>query len=305
MPITNGIDTPAISACYRTYGLVVASELLLPELAPATGTPDVRIRLGTVDAPPPSEQRPFGWTRAAEGCTILHWNQVGTFLVRDGCEIVVDPFPGVADELLRAYLLGSALGVLLQQRGRLALHASAVAFATGVVAFLAASGRGKSTLAAVLRNQGQPLVADDVIAVQVDDPVPIVYGGFPQLKLWPDAVAALGEDAAALPRLHPGVEKRIRRVADAFADAPRPLRRIYVLADGPEPASEPLTPRPAFLELVRHSYSARALAGAAVARHFSQCARLASRVPVSRLRRPHDLQRLPELARLVAEDVAR
>jgi hypothetical protein len=64
-------------------------------------------------------------------------------------------------------------------------------------------------------------------------------------------------------------------------------------------------PRPAFLELVRHSYSARALVGAEVARHFSQCSRLASCVPVSRLHRPQDLQRLPELARRVAEDATR
>jgi hypothetical protein len=292
--------------CYHAYGLTFDSTWPLPELSPARGTPEAQIRLGAVEmAPPPrAAQSPLGWTRAAEGGAVIHWNQVATFLVRDGCEIVVEPVPGVADDVLRAYLLGSAFGLLLQQRGRLVLHASAVAFDAGVVAFLAASGRGKSTLAAALRGQGHPLVADDVIAVQMDGPAPIVYPGIPQLKLWPDAVAALGDAPERLPRLHPGLEKRVRRVTDGFRHAPWPLRRIYVLADGLEPAIEPLSARPAFLELVRHSYSARVLAGAGVARHFAQCSRLAQDVPVSLLRRPRDLRLLPEVARLVARHAA-
>ncbi len=294
--------------CCFAYGLAISSALPRPELiATAAAPPDVQIHLGRVDAPPPplSEQSRFGWTRAAEAGAVIHWNQVATFLVRGGCEIVVDAIPGVTAEVLRAYLLGSALGVLLQQRGWLALHASAVTVAGGVVAFLAASGWGKSSLAAALHAQGHPLVADDVIAVQVEGGQPTVFPGFPQLKLWPDTVAALGDAADNLPRLQPDGEKRIRRVEHDFSHAPRPLRQLYVLADGPVLAIEPLAPRQGFLELVRHSYSARALAGAEVSDHFAQCSRLAARVPISRLRRPRDLQLLPELARRVAQDLER
>ena len=108
-------------ACYHAYGLMLASDVLLPELPLAIGAPDVWIRLGVVDVSPSpsSTQGQFGWTRAAESDTVIHWNQVATFLVRNGCEIVVDPAPGAAEALVRIYLLGSALGVLLQQRGRL------------------------------------------------------------------------------------------------------------------------------------------------------------------------------------------
>jgi hypothetical protein len=289
--------------CYTAYGLTIGSDLPLFELRPTGEIPEVQVRLGRVDTTPPplSEQRLHGWTRAEAGCVIIHWNQVATFQVRAGREIVVDPVPGVADEVLRAYLLGSALGVLLQQRGWLALHASAVALAGGAVAFLAGSGWGKSTLAAALHAQGYPLVADDVIAVQMDGPTPAVAPGFPQLKLWPDAVVALGETPEQLPRLHAGLEKRRRRVMDGFAHGPLPLRRLYVLAHGPAPAIEPLAPRQAFLELVRHSYGARALAGAAAAEHFAQCSRLAGQVAISRLRRPQNLGLLPELARRVEQ----
>ncbi len=297
------MDDHEPSACYTAYGVTIGSELPLPELLPAAAPPEVLIRLGRVAAPPPrpSEQRPFGWTRVAAGCAVIHWNQVATFQVRDGREIVVDPVPGVADAVLRAYLLGSALGVLLQQRGWLTLHASSVAIGGGAVAFLAGSGWGKSSLAAALHARGHPLIADDVTAVQVNDGQPTVAPGFPQLKLWPDAVAALGDAAEGLPRLDPALEKRARRVVAGFAPAPLPLRQLYVLAPGPAIAIEPLAPRPAFLELVRHSYSARVLAGAAVADHFGQCSRLAGQVAISRLCRPQDLTLLPELARRVEQ----
>ncbi|MEJ5198969.1 MAG: serine kinase [Anaerolineae bacterium] len=295
-----------IDTGYRAYGLLLDSALALPELPRASGAPDVRIRLAAVTepAPPLSAQSPYGWLRAEAGRAVIHWNEIATFLVQDGCEIVVDPAPGVAEELLRAYLLGSALGTLLQQRGWLALHASAVAIGGGAVAFLAGSQWGKSSLAAALYALGHPLVADDVLAVQMDGPAPIVYAGFPQLKLWPDALAALGEDAEALPRLYAGAEKRVRSVQAGFAQAPLPLRHVYVLAYGEAIAIEPLAPRPAFLELVRHSYSVRALAGAAVAAHFAQCSRLAGQVAFSRLRRPQDVALLPELARRVEAHAA-
>jgi hypothetical protein len=289
---------------YTAYGLTIGSELPLPELLEAAAPPQVQIRLGRVSATPPPEQGPFGWTRVAHGAIVIHWNQAATFEVRDGCEIVVDPLPGVADEVLRVYLLGSALGALLQQRGWLTLHASSVAIGGRAVAFLASSGWGKSTLAAALHAQGHALIADDVTAVQVDGEEPIVYPGFPQFKLWPDAVAALGDAAERLPRLYAGVEKRRHRVAAGFAHNPLPLHRVYVLADGSAPAIEPLSPRQAFLELMRHSYSARVLAGATMtmAEHFARCSRLAGQVAISRLRRPQDLSLLPELARRVEQD---
>ena len=145
--------------------------------------------------------------------------QVGAFLVRGGKEIIVDAISGVEESLIRLPLLGMVLAAVLQQRGLLVLHASAVAFNGDAVAFLGGSGWGKSTLAATLYARGHPLVADDLVAVDVGGREnPIVLPGFPQLKLLPEAAAAsLGDDAELLPRLASGFDKRSHRAANEFS----------------------------------------------------------------------------------------
>jgi hypothetical protein len=61
------------------------------------------------------------------------------------------------------------------------------------------------------------------------------------------------------------------------------------------------------MHVIRHSYSARfgkrLLTGSSAAAHLRQCSLLAGHVPVCRLARPAQLNLLPELARMVADDL--
>jgi hypothetical protein len=153
------------------------------------------------------------------------------------------------------------------------------------------------------------MVSDDVTAIIVGDEHPIVLPGFPQFKLWPEAVVSLGEVPEALPRLHPSFEKRARHIAHGFARDPLPLRRMYVLAEGMEPAIEPLQPHEACLELLRHWYGSRfgdrlLRADGSAVTHLHQCATLANRVAIHRLRRPGSIRALFDLAGLIEEDLA-
>jgi hypothetical protein len=190
------------------------------------------------------------------------------------------------------------------QRGRLVLHASAVAIDGQAVAFLGDSGWGKSTTAAALHARGHPLVADDVAVVEPGEGRPVVVPAFPRLRLWPDAAAEIGLDPAALPRVHSSIEKRAHRIADGFADEPLPLGQIYVLAEGPALAVEWLEPHEAMRELARHAHGSRAIRALAERSHFLQCARVARHVPIGRLKRPPSLEVLPALVELVEEGAA-
>jgi hypothetical protein len=76
-------------------------------------------------------------------------NGSGTLQVSHGRSIVVDA-DNADDRTAALWVLGPAMGVLLQQRGVLVLHASAVTMDGGVVAFLGHSGWGKSTMAAAM-----------------------------------------------------------------------------------------------------------------------------------------------------------
>ena len=291
---------------YVAYGLGIGSVLEFPELMPgpaASDVPsDVVIQLGSIPDAPSGPTPGVTLVRATDDEACLHWPEAGTILVRQGREITVDPVPGVEPRVVRLYLLGPALALVLHQRGLLVLHASAVTLDDGVVAFLGHSGHGKSTTAAALHARGCRVVADDVVALDLSgDGSPVALPGVPELRLWPDAVVAVGETPDALPRVHPREEKRAHVVAGVGGTSAA-LRRVYVLADDESLEIEPLDGHAAAFELLQHSYVAPALERLGSARHLAQCARLARAVPVRRLRRPRSLAGLGELGALIEAD---
>lgn len=293
----------------RAYGLTIRSAVPLPELSPAdpAAPADLTISFGPVPDLP-AYSGPGITAYPSPGEILLGFRDAGKYAVRAGREIVLDPLPEVDARVLRLYLLGPALALALHQRGWLVLHASAVAVGGQAVGFLGAPREGKSTLAAALHQRGPDLVTDDVVAVAVP-PAPaggslLVYPGFPQLKLWPEAVAGLGDDPAKLPALRPDLSKLARRLTTGFNAAPLPLGRLYVLAEGPTIAVEPLDRQAQLVELVRHSYVVRALPRLDAATHLRQCAAVLQAVPVLRLARPRDLTQLAAVADTVLADCA-
>jgi hypothetical protein len=100
---------------------------------------------------------------------------------------------------IRAFLLGTIFAVLCHQRGLLPLHASAVSTETGVAAFLARSGQGKSSLVANLANRGFHIVADDICLVESSvSGDPLVIPTAPWLKLWRASLQQLGQPIEGL-----------------------------------------------------------------------------------------------------------
>ena len=239
---------------YGAYGLCIHSCLRLPELIPSAGVADVVIQFGSPDDErPPFDGQGFGF-RVCAGEVCLAWAGVGAFVVRRGCQLVVAPDPGAEERVLRLFILGPALAMLLHQRGLLVLHATTVSIADRAVIFLGESGGGKSTMAAVFSSLGHALVSDDVTAVSIGEADPCALPGFPQLKLLPDALLSLGCAPEALPLIHPHMEKRAFRVPGTFPTLPVPLLRIYRLAGEAGDDIELLRPQEAFRELARVSY---------------------------------------------------
>src|ERR1700722_19144035 len=128
---------------YTAYGLALSTALEIPELHPATAAevaPDVTIELGPV--PQTLEQSAFRGAcfQAARGEFLLQLPGIARYLVRDGCQITIDrAAAAAADDTVRVFLLSAVLGALLQQRGRLVLHGSAIATDRGVILFMGPS----------------------------------------------------------------------------------------------------------------------------------------------------------------------
>jgi hypothetical protein len=293
--------------CYTAYGLGIHSFLSLPELVAENGkAADVVFRPGKVDGADMQaldEARSF---KATSTEAYYSMTGAGTFLVRAGKEVIVDASPDADERTVRLCLLGPVAGLLLHQRGHLTLHASAVAVGGNAIAFMGGQAWGKSTLAAAFHARGHGMLADDVTAIRMDSAEPMVLPAFPQFKLWPNSVVALGDIPESLPVVHPDLSKRALRLTSGFAPAPLPLKRIYVLAVGQEVKIESLSRQEALVELIGHSYAARfgqeLLKATGMASHFKQCAQVAQNTSVYRFRRAASLSVLDEHVHRLIDD---
>lgn len=290
---------------YEAYGLRIDSEFELPELFPAAvgAATDITFRRKHVQVENPSDPNSSDASAADSREIGLHYPGIVSLLVTGRTTVDVDVQDGADARVLRLILLGPLLGLLLHQRGFLVLHASAVEIRSIAVAFIGEKGAGKSTTAAAFNAEGHLLLADDVVAVAPRSH--LVYPGFPQLKLWREAAEQMTSNSALLPRLHPDLDKVGLRVPDRFGQAPRPLGRVYALADGAHVEIQSLSPSLAFMELVKHSYTLRLLQPTGSEEtHFRQAVDLAARTPVRRLVRPRSLPLLSKLVDAVVADAA-
>lgn len=272
---------------YRLFGLAVRSDFAIPELPVAEfdGEPDVRIHSGKMAA---------GSLIAIDG--------VAEFAVSDGRDIWVSTAPGVSPRNVRLYLLGSAMGLLLHQRGLLPLHANAVEIEGKAVAFMGPSGSGKSTLAAWLHDRGHGVVADDVCVVRfAEGELPFVVPGLPRLRLWKEALEASGRDAAHFKRSYAGDEDW-----DKFdvpldpGSAPQgstPLGAIYLLDSGDTSRIDPLKGIEAAEALFANTYRGQFVTESGEPRlHWETCARLVRSTPIFRAVRQWGLDRMDDQA---------
>jgi hypothetical protein len=217
--------------------------------------------------------------------------------------IVVEPEPDVDETLLRPIILGSAITILLQQRGYLVLHASCVAIADAAIAFLGTSGAGKSTLASAFQRQGYPVLSDDVLAIRFQQTQPIVYPGIGLIKLLPDAAIALGENLENLPSLNASSPKLMQRISIP-PNLQYRLKKLYLLGIGTQQRIVDLSGAEALLSLIYHSRDLRAWkTQARQAQHFELCSQLAQIIPFSRLERRKSLADLPQIVAQVAQDL--
>jgi hypothetical protein len=188
---------------YAVFGLRIRSDLELPDLVECSGgrRPDVRIRLaGRLSRDLKAQARP------PNAGTELMIDGVARYTVRNGSEIIVEPVRGVPEVNVRLYLLGSAMGLLLHQRGLLPLHANAIEIGGSAVLFMGPSGEGKSTLAALLHDWGHRIIADDVCVVRFESGHPLASPGIPRLRLWKDVIDATGRQPSDYARSYAGDE---------------------------------------------------------------------------------------------------
>lgn len=300
---------PLEGYAYQAFGLHFRACLPCPELLPGNQPPEVTVSYGpvpeTLIEPPPPEE---SWFQSAPGLFLLNIKDIARYLVRNGEEIIIDRAPQASDTEVRLFLLGSVMGALMHQRRRLPLHGSAIRLPDGTAAiFLGPSGIGKSTLAAAFRQRGYVVAADDISLIFAgDDAVPWLQPAYPELKLWAEAAARIGEDAQALPRSRTILEKYSLCFHDQFDWTPLPVSRLYVLdtTDSEHFEITPLRGMKKLEALSQNTYRLYFLNGAGQKQaHFQLCTTLASKATVSRVIRPRHMYLLDDLLTILERDL--
>lgn len=288
---------------FKAHGLQIKSEINFPELIKNDSGADVTIKFGEID--PSAGILCEGVFRIASKYRItgdsvqLIWNDIEICEISHGKEIIVNRSTGIEENFLRALILGPAFGILLHQRSRLVLHASAVEIFGGAVAFMGFNRIGKSTTTMAFNYHGHPIVADDILSVEFDENgTPIVFPGFPRIKLWPEAAEQFYDDLEAFPRIHSESEKRSCFIGDFAAD-PLPLKRIYVIEKNEKMGVEMLKPQESVIELLRNSYCANIFQNEEQSSNLAQYADLAKKVQLMRLNVEDSLEKLSELVKIV------
>ena len=294
---------------YRLFGFRLASDVEFPELARVEGTDghDAEIRVGRLQ--PAGDGGPLPVV-TAEGAQ-FSIPDVARYAVLDGRRIVVDPADGADPKNVRLYLLGSAMGLLLHQRGVLPLHANAVEVGGRAFAFMGPSGAGKSTLAAWFHDHGHRVVADDVCAIQFDgESQPQVSQGLPRLRLWKSAVEASGRAMEGLERSYAGDDDwdkfDVPLANSNETGEPLPLGGVYLLSKGESFGVERLVGVAAAEAVFANTYRGQYLDGPDQARaHWQSCLKLISATPIFALTRTWGFETLGPEAELVVDHAGR
>jgi hypothetical protein len=178
-------------------------------------------------------------------------------------------------------VLDSVLFTVALLQGYEALHAGAVALRGDVIAIVAATGGGKSTLVTELLGRGATLMTDDVLVIQSRAPdAPLAYPGPPLMTVPSARVPASAETILSM--------EGEQWIGLPAAPEPLPLKALVLLdrrsdrATGTSPASmkrvdSPLTPL--LSSLMRFPRTAERERS-----RFVLASELAERVPLWRLR---------------------
>ena len=172
---------------------------------------------------------------AHENGILFYVPAIAIFSIQNGCTIFVSPMQDADEEIIRLYLLGTCMGVILMQRGTFSLHGSAVVIEDRAYAFVGHSGVGKSTLAAAFLSRGYSLMTDDVIAVSpAVGGGTVVIPGYPQQKLWQESLDSLGMESKTYAPLHREYSKFAVPVSHNFCSVEVPLGGVFELNPGQE-----------------------------------------------------------------------
>jgi hypothetical protein len=218
---------------YLAFGLTILSEIDLPELFSVDKprhSADIEIKIGNLIGIFPELNGKSNHIVINKSLVVFQIPKVALFSIQDGKYITISPFDNADNDVIRLYILGTCMGILLMQRKILPLHGSVFEANGKAYAIVGDSGAGKSTLASVFLKEGFKLLSDDVIAIAfLDNKTPYVIPSYPQQKLWENSLNKIGMPSLDYKPLFERETKYAIPIHTQFRETPLPLSGIFEL----------------------------------------------------------------------------
>ena len=305
---------------YHVYGLRLESAWPLPY--PKASSPwiaEVALERGSAarfqralrSAPKLSESAPWVTAFLPDGARYLRWSNVFEFLIpRDGRTVICRPLTPQGVDAFHTHL-GPSLSFALINLGIEPLHSTSLAIDGHAIALMGDCGYGKSSLGASFVKAGHPLLTDDLLVVAHQSGRFFGYPGAPRLKLYPAIAKTIFGPRVQGLTLEPLTPKLIIPLDERQSQrTPVPLGAIYVLTPPgkrvpPRVVIRRLSPRQAFLALVRNTFNMSVNESNRLQRQFALATQIAMSVPVKSLSYPRELKMLVEARDAILDDLTR
>jgi hypothetical protein len=248
-------------------------------------------------------------SRLDDGSYLIEAPGHGRFCVADDGSVV--GYDRLAEPSWRWHrpLCAQALPLAATLQGFELLHASAVALGGRAVAFVAASGTGKTSLALALLTRGAALVTDDVLALESTAGGLLAHSGVPLANIAAEQLALLSASARTQLGVPIGRSDKVHVEIANVCAGPLPLGAVFLLerSEAVERLAFERARPPDPRDLLGATFMPHIVTRRRLITQLDTCAEIAEIVPVINLSVPAKLSaaRLAaEVERYVAEAIA-
>ena len=317
---------------YRAYGLTLSCTGPIQELAqtppPEAGAEtDLHIVFAQPGEPVPSPSDWYLTISLADGSPWMRCAKVPIGYLLDFPNLAYFAFDisnhslhcipqeHIPPHTLHHLLLDQVLPLVLNYKGKEALHGAAVVTPYGACAFVGITGAGKSTLAAGFLSAGYAVLTDDCVVLETRGGAIVAIPAYPSLRLWDDAIAALfGTTGSYAPVAHYTPKQRFAAaLATSHTASAVPLAGIYVLGAGDStqtvsPAVAEISPmleRDALMTLLSLAFKLDIRDRDRLTQELDFLRHVVTQVPVRRLTVPDSLAALPAVQDTILQDLTR
>lgn len=293
---------------YRVYGINIESNIEVPEfeVIDINSDIDVKLSFGVVKEEIRDLITQGHRVKYEKKDMWFYVEDVAIFHIYNGDTVVIEPMRDKNNKMIKLYIMGSVMGMILLQRNMVAIHGGGIVIDGKGCIFTGQKGAGKSTITTALRKKGYKFIADDVCSINIGDKNTI-HHGFGYQKLCEDAMEKLGYN---LDEFEPfrgdlDVNKYIVPAFDEFTKEEVPLEAIFELTVGDvdEVKEEEILGADKMKKLIDNVFRIEMLtyAGGIDTAYFKQCLDIVKSTKMYKITRPKEVFSVEEQISLIRD----